>query len=146
MWLCFTTKENIIMDVSKTNWFNQVITFRLPNKGERERSQKGQDYIWTFEYDKRSISPPVDLYLNFEKSIWKKSSSTNWIRQTYLHSIFTIVQFEILGLINLICSLFQTEILRTTLGRKIQFKLGKKFSPSNSISQTGKLLKSNADR
>jgi hypothetical protein len=47
---------------------------------------------------------------------------------------------------NLIFSLFQTGILQTTAGRKIQFKLGKKFSSSNSIFQTVELQKLSADK
>ena len=43
-------------------------------------------------------------------------------------------------------SLFQTWILQATAGRKIQFKLGKKSSSSNSIFQTWELQKASADR
>ena len=64
----------------------------------------------------------------------------------YLNLIFTILQFEISSLINWIFSLFQTWILQAIAGRKIQFKLGKKSSSSNLISQTGELQKSSANR
>ena len=57
----------------------------------------------------------------------------------YLHYIFAILQFEISSLMNLIFSLFQTWILQATSGRRIQFKLGKISSSSNSIFQTGEL-------
>ena len=50
----------------------------------------------------------------------------------YNNSIFVILQSEISSLKNLIFSLFQTGILQTTAGRKIQFKLGKK-----SVHQSG---------
>ena len=43
----------------------------------------------------------------------------------YLLLIFAILQFEISSLMNLIFSLFQTWILQTTAGGKIQFKLEK---------------------
>ena len=64
----------------------------------------------------------------------------------YLHLIFAILQFEIFSLMKWIFSLFQTGILQTTAGRKIQFKLGKKFSSSNSIFQTVELQKLSADK
>ena len=64
----------------------------------------------------------------------------------YLHLIFAILQFEISSLMNWIFSLFQTWILQATAGKKIQFKLGKKSSSSNSIFQTGEFQKSSADR
>ena len=44
---------------------------------------------------------------------------------TYLLLIFVILLFEISSLMNLIFSLFQTWILQTTAGRKIQFVLEK---------------------
>ena len=46
----------------------------------------------------------------------------------YLHSIFEILLFEILSLMNLNFSRFKTWILRTTSGRKIHYQLGKKSS------------------
>ena len=56
----------------------------------------------------------------------------------YLH---LILQLKISSLMNLIFSLFQTWILQATADRKIQFKLGKKCSSSNTIFQTGELQK-----
>ena len=63
----------------------------------------------------------------------------------YLHLLFAIFQFEILSLMNLIFSIFQTGILQAAAGRKTEFKLEKKSSSSNSIFQTGELQKSSAD-
>ena len=72
---------------------------------------------------------------------------TMWaIPYIYLHLIFTISQFEISSLMNLITSQFQTWILQATADRKIQFKLEKKSSSSKSIFQTGELQKLSADR
>ena len=65
--------------------------------------------------------------------------------QFYRHSIFILFQFEISSLINLIFRLFHTGILQATAVTKIQFKLGKKSSSSNPVSQTGELQKSSAD-
>ena len=64
----------------------------------------------------------------------------------YLHSFYAILQFEIWSLMNLIFSLFQTGILQATAGRKIQFKIEKKYSSSNLIFRTVELQKSSADR
>ena len=64
----------------------------------------------------------------------------------YLNSIFAIFQSKIFGLKNLIFILFQTCVLQATAGRKIQFKLGKKSSSSNSIFQTGELENFSADK
>ena len=64
--------------------------------------------------------------------------SSQPISPIYLHLIFAILQLEISSLMNFIFSLFQTWILQAA-GRKIQFKLGKKTSSSNSIFQTREL-------
>ena len=72
---------------------------------------------------------------------------TTYLPPIHLHLIFAILQIEISSLMNLIFSLFPTEILQATAGRKIQFKLGKKYISLNLIVfQTGELQKSSADR
>jgi hypothetical protein len=58
---------------------------------------------------------------------FQKSSADRFLPPIYLLLIFANLQFEILSLMNLIFSLFQTCVLQVTAFRKIQFKLGKKF-------------------
>ena len=68
---------------------------------------------------------PTNFVLDTLFQSERQIKPTKYLPPIHLHLIFAILQIEISSLMNLIFSLFPTEILQATAGRKIQFKLGK---------------------